>query len=101
MPTLGKSTKPWIPKRKKTNKSWSYDSRYHSSKWRKLRINFLKSNPLCKLCKEVGKTVAANVIDHIIPLSQNNSDDNFWNSNNHQALCAPCNNRKSQTDKAK
>ena len=98
MSTLEKSIKPWIPKRQKTNKSWSYDSRYHTTKWRKLRLIFLKSNPLCKLCKEVGKTNPANVVDHITPVSQDNSDNNFWNGP-YQGLCTACNNRKSQTDR--
>ena len=101
MPTLEKRQKSWIPKRKKSNKSWSYDPRYHTAKWRNYRKNFLMSNPLCKLCKEADKTVPANTVDHIIPVSANDSDENFWNLYNHQALCKRCNNRKSQTDKCK
>jgi len=99
MPTIENKRKVWIPERKKSVVSWAYDKRYHTRRWRNYRANFLLSNPLCKLCKDIGKTVAANVIDHIIPLSQNNTDDNFWNTNNHQALCKSCNNRKSQTDR--
>ena len=98
MPNIEKSKKPWIPKRPKTNLSWSYDKRYHTTRWRNYRLNFLKLNPLCKLCKDVGKTIASNVVDHINPVSASDSDDNFWNGP-HQALCRSCNNRKSQTDR--
>ena len=95
---LEKTRKPWIPKRKKVNKSWSHDPRYHTTRWRKLRASFLKSNPLCKLCKKAGKTEPAKVVDHIKPLSQDDSDNNFWNPMNHQPLCKRCNNRKAKTD---
>ena len=99
MPEIKKSKKPWIPKKKKTNKSWSFDPRYHTREWRKYRESFLMDNSLCVECKRVGKINAAMVVDHIKPLSQDDSDHNFWNKENHQALCKRCNNRKARTDK--
>ena len=95
---LERTKKPWMPKRQKVNKSWAHDQRYHTTRWRKLRASFLKSNPLCVQCKEAGKTIPAQVVDHIRPLSQDSSDNNFWNPLNHQALCKRCNNRKAKTD---
>ena len=89
-----KVRKPWIPERIKTNESWAFDKRYHTTKWRKYRASFLKDNPLCCECKEAGKIVPATIVGHIIPVSKDNSDHNFWSTKNHKPLCESCNNRK-------
>ena len=95
MPTIKRSNrKPWMVKPKKTNESWAYDPRYHTTRWRKYRHYFLTSHPLCEQCKKVNKIVPSKVVDHITPVSKDSSDDNFWNPGNHQALCIRCNNAK-------
>ena len=99
MPTLVNRGKEWIPKRKKQNKSWSFDERYHTTKWRKYRKSFLKDNPLCVECRKVDKIKAAKVVGHIIPVSQ--QPELFWDTNNHKALCTSCNNRQSIKDRQK
>lgn len=71
---------------------------YDSQKWRDYRLVFLKANPLCKHCAQKGKTVAANTVDHIIPVRVDDSI-NFFDSENHQALCEPCHNRKSAQER--
>ncbi len=107
MPTLESHRKSWTPKRKKSNKSWASDPRYHTARWRNYRVWFLqitgisgKSGKLCVHCKAMDKITPANTVDHVIPLSQDSSDENFWNGP-YQALCKPCNSRKSQTDRKK
>ncbi len=93
MPTIRKHTKPWQPDRLtiKTNDSWAYDVRYGLARWKKYRIAYLKQNRLCVMCKKVDKIKVANTIDHIIPVSKGGD---FWNPDNHQALCKACNIRK-------
>ena len=94
MPTIETNKKPWMPKRAKTNKSWAYDARYHTTRWRNYRKVYLKQHPLCISCLKSGKNKPSRVVDHIIPVSIDNSDLNFWNSDNHQPLCIRCNNAK-------
>ena len=101
MPTLSSSRKPWIPKPKpkKDNKAWAGDPRYHTHKWRKYRESFLALNPLCLDCKKVGRIKPATLVGHIIPVSKDLSDDNFWNSSNRKPLCKSCNSRQINKDK--
>ena len=99
MPTIESHKKPWIPKIKsKSNKSWNYDERYHTRRWRKYRDSFLKNNPLCIECKKVGKTIPATTVGHEISLNIDNTDNNFWHGE-HIALCQSCNIRQAQKDK--
>lgn len=58
--------------------------------WDKLRRRYLKLNPLCRHCKEKGKTTVAREVDHITPLAQGGTDE--WE--NLQALCVDCHKRK-------
>lgn len=89
---IKKIRKPWQPERPKTNESWAYDPRYHTTRWRNYRKSFIKSNPLCIECKKVGKLVPTQVIGHIIPVSE--KPELFWEPTNHKALCQSCNLRE-------
>lgn len=58
---------------------------YKTARWRKDRELHLQMNPLCKLCQELeGRTEAATVSDHIIPINQGGS---VWDWSNRQPLC--------------
>ena len=61
-------------------------------RWRKARKSWLVRNPLCVKCKEEGKVVQAEVVDHIIPHKGNIRL--FWDKSNWQSLCTPCHNEK-------
>lgn len=81
------------------NKSWRSDkgsstARGYGSNWRKFRNRFLKENPLCEICLEVGVIEAATVVDHIEPHRGNM--ELFWQTGNHQALCARCHSGRKQ-----
>jgi len=58
------------------------NKRYNSI-WRKIRKEFIKSNPLCKICKQDGKLTPAQEVHHVIPLSENGTHD----ISNLQSLC--------------
>ena len=94
MPTIEKHRKPWQPeprKRKGANESWVFDARYRTARWKRYRKTFLSNNRLCAMCQSVDKVVMATVVDHKQPVSKGGD---FWDSDNHQALCKPCNSRK-------
>ncbi|MBX3325169.1 MAG: HNH endonuclease [Nitrospira sp.] len=70
-----------------------YDDRRGSSaargydrQWRKLRAEYLKRFPVCRLCTH-SKAV---LVDHIRPKVQGGTDDEY----NLQALCTRCHNVK-------
>ena len=60
---------------------------YDTRAWRKLRAGMLARNPLCKRCEGRGKIVAAEVVDHIVPVSQGGA---AFDEENLQCLCKPC-----------
>lgn len=66
---------------------------YGNTRWRKARATWLKREPLCRECLKSGRTVAARVVDHIIPWQDGTKE--FWDTSNWQSLCIRCHNRKS------
>lgn len=60
-------------------------NRLYGRRWREARKQFLMRNPCCKMCASVGKTVAANVVDHIVP--HKGDETLFWDRSNWQPLC--------------
>ena len=66
--------------------------RGYGAAWRKARIGFLASHPLCTACEKIGRVTAATVVDHITP--HKGSQALFWEYSNWQALCAVCHNSK-------
>lgn len=58
---------------------------YH---WRLSSRRFLRENPLCTECSKRHLTVAAAVVDHIVPHDGNR--ELFWNKKNWQSLCRTC-----------
>lgn len=68
--------------------------RLYGRRWRAYRLMFLAANPLCVMCLEKGKTVAASVVDHRIP--HKGDYRLFWTAENHQPLCEPHHNSDKQ-----
>ncbi|MHA1225278.1 MAG: HNH endonuclease [Candidatus Hodarchaeales archaeon] len=64
--------------------------RGYGSNWRKYREWYLRRHPLCVKCGRL-----ATVVDHIVPVSLGGD---FWDENNHQALCEECHNRKTMIE---
>ena len=67
-------------------------SRGYDGRWRKARLSFLATHPLCVTCERRGIVTAASEVDHIIP--HRGDQTLFWNQNNWQGLCKPCHSRK-------
>ena len=63
-----------------------------SHRYRKLRRAYLDRNPLCARCQSEGRTVAAEEIDHVVPVEV--APDLFWDQTNWAGLCRACHERK-------
>ena len=63
-----------------------------SAAWRKLRRSVLASEPCCRMCIAMGKTVVATDLDHY------NNDPSDNRLENLQPLCHSCHSRKTQRD---
>jgi 5-methylcytosine-specific restriction endonuclease McrA len=70
----------------------------YGHRWRKERLHFLRLNPLCVYCLELGATKAAEVVDHIVP--HKGSHDLFWDVENWQPLCKRCHDSVKQKEEA-
>tara|TARA_R110002020_G_scaffold101665_2_gene239310 strand:+ start:275 stop:586 length:312 start_codon:yes stop_codon:yes gene_type:complete len=78
------------------NKSWGGDtSEYRKRRWRKLRAFWIHQEPLCLHCLDEGRTTAADVVDHIVPVKQNGK---MYDINNLQSLCHSHHNKKTQEE---
>lgn len=65
---------------------------YNTSRWKKLRKQFLQEHPLCVECKAKGVIKAAAVVDHI--RAHEGDEKLFWDESNWQPLCKSCHDRK-------
>ena len=72
----------------------AHASLYKSKAWYRLRHHQLTQQPLCAYCKQLGRTVAATVVDHIKP--HRGDLELFYNPTNLQSLCDQCHNRHKQ-----
>ncbi|QEX18510.1 HNH endonuclease [Hypericibacter terrae] len=77
--------------RRGTARKRGYDSR-----WDKARKAYLAKHPLCVKHEAKGETVAAIIVDHIIP--HRGDKALFWDSDNWQPLCKPCHDAKTATE---
>lgn len=64
------------------------DPRYHSSRWRRLRIMQLKAYPQCFYCAQLGRLTLATTVDHIVPVHRGGD---FWALENLRSACESCN----------
>lgn len=83
-----------------TNRNKDYAKFYKSSAWKKVRDTIMKRNGgLCTRCKQFDMITAADVVDHIIPISSN--WDLRFTSVNLQPLCHSCHAKKTGEDTRK
>ena len=81
---LHNGQRPAVAKRPR-DKRPSAHRRGYDRHWNKARRLFLLDNPLCTRCFELGRIVAATVVDHIEP--HRGDRLKFWDRGNWQALC--------------
>ncbi|WP_431471940.1 HNH endonuclease [Nonlabens sp. SCSIO 43208] len=93
-----KVNRPWVKEYKQQERTVDNSKFYNSRTWRKTRKLFLENNPLCIHCERLGVTTPANVVDHIIPISEGGDK---LNTKNLQPLCKKCHEKKSASESAK
>lgn len=64
---------------------------YQRVQWKRARAAQLAREPLCRECRKLSKLVAAEVVDHINPIS---TGIDPYDTDNLQSLCKSCHNRK-------
>lgn len=81
------------PRQKRSKEAQKYRKFYRLSRWTKLSKTIRADEPLCRICLSKGISNPSQVVDHIIPHKGN--EDLFWSSENLQAICKRCHDRKS------
>jgi 5-methylcytosine-specific restriction protein A len=71
-------------------------ARGYDARWRKVRLEYLRANPLCVHCLDRGTTKPATDVDHITPVSQGGSFDGPL-----QSLCHECHASKTQRERVR
>lgn len=69
---------------------------YDLRKWRRLRDEFAKANPLCAECERKGKIKLGSEVDHIEP--HRNDPNLMWDWGNLQHLCTTCHSAKTERE---
>lgn len=84
-------------KRKRLNQDRANkETRYHTTRWRKTRMDQLMREPLCRICLEADRVTAAEMVDHIKPVRLGGG---FWDERNYQSLCNSCHAVKSAKER--
>lgn len=60
---------------------------YRSKLWKARRTQQLNTHPLCTMCANDGRVVAASVVDHVVP---HRGDYNLFLYGKLQSLCPSC-----------
>jgi 5-methylcytosine-specific restriction protein A len=69
----------------------------YGSRWRRARLAFLLEHPLCiDPFRRHANPEPATVVDHRKP--HRGDKELFWDTNNWQSLCLPCNSIKAATE---
>lgn len=89
------SGSPASARRKLTDRRASAHQRGYDARWRRARLAYLAAHPLCVMCRRLGRTTAATVVDHSVP--HKGDDRLFWDQANWQSLCAPHHDRHKQS----
>ncbi len=67
---------------------------YNSREWRELRLQKLRENPLCEVCKSNGFINSAHCVHHITPIESARTKEEMkhlaFDPNNLQSLCDKC-----------
>ena len=61
---------------------------YDTARWKRVRLEVLQAEPLCRHCVARGRRTPTQEIDHVI--KHGGDADRFWNRRNLQGLCKAC-----------
>lgn len=78
-----------------TSLGWRGDTqRIRGRRLQRLRRELFEREPLCRPCRNAGRTVLATIRDHIIPLAEGGTDDDT----NIQPVCQDCSDVKTREE---
>lgn len=83
---------PAVPTRSQSALQAECDRIRSSHRWRRVRAQVLREDPLCTSCRGAGRTELATQVDHIVPLHVNVAL--AFERSNLQGLCTSCHARK-------
>ena len=90
MPTINLNKKSKINYPKNEHNS-EVQKLYNSKMWKKLRLFYLKNNPLCEECLKINKIVPAKEVHHIKEILSGKDIDEMLeillNENNLESVC--------------
>ena len=72
----------------------AWQALYNTTRWRKLRLIHLGSEPLCRMCMDEGRITPATICDHVVP---HKGDPDLFFAGPFQSLCKPCHDRHAQS----
>ena len=72
--------------------------RERSRAWVRFRREFLRGEPLCRACAAEGLSVAADELDHVVPLHRGGG---MWDRENVQPLCRDCHAAKTRRERGR
>jgi 5-methylcytosine-specific restriction protein A len=75
-------------------KSEAYKALINTSRWRNLRWNQLRLQPLCQRCLSAGRYTPATQVHHVVPVESAPSREAMaalaYDPTNLMSLCGPC-----------
>lgn len=92
MPNLPRNKKQSHGKREPTGDRRFYKSR----RWASIRRDQLQTYPLCEVHRAAGFLVAADVVDHVVRMTDGGSQSD---GRNLMSLCSTCHDRKSALER--
>lgn len=76
-----------LPNRLSNGVQVGQNVRVAGSKWKRIRLEHLASEPLCRKCRKYDRVTLAEEVDHIKPLWEGGEE---YDRDNLQSLCSPC-----------
>lgn len=74
------------------------DAVVSSARWKAVRAQVLRNEPLCRMCVAAGRTELATQVDHVVPVRVR--PDLAYDQGNCQPLCGPCHGLKTAAERA-
>ena len=73
------------------------DAVVSSARWKAVRAQVLRNEPLCRVCVAAGRTELAVQVDHVVPVRVR--PDLAYDPTNLQPICGPCHGLKSAAER--